>query len=236
MKTDQYEKPVTVQRMLDAVPPSQDEEELYVARVAAGDESAADELALRHARYAYFFAAKRCPADFDDAFMDAIAGLRKAARRFTEQDASFLSYAKHLVREAVLEGMAQRYLFAGRYSTQMARHGVFRRSDPNVMSLEDQVAPDSMATFADSIPDPEAEEAFNTMGEKLDFAVAVSVVDSVEHEKQRAVIELVYGIRDGVTRNFEEAGNILGLSRERVRILHDDAMRKVRPRMQRSAA
>lgn len=46
-------------------------------------------------------------------------------------------------------------------------------------------------------------------------------------EKEKVVVELRFGLRDGKTYTLEETGNILGITRERVRQIQEKALKKI---------
>ena len=51
-------------------------------------------------------------------------------------------------------------------------------------------------------------------------------------ERERTILELRFGLEDGTQRALEEVGDHFGLTRERIRQIQDQALQKLRSRME----
>lgn len=95
------------------------------------------------------------------------------------------------------------------------------------VSLEAPVGGGEGSSLADFIEDISSEPAEDAAGrailrEKLD-----EMLESLS-EREREVITLRFGLRDGVPRTLEEIGKVLGVKREGVRLIERTALRKLR--------
>jgi RNA polymerase primary sigma factor len=85
---------------------------------------------------------------------------------------------------------------------------------------EDRTVGDLLEDHALVPPDEEAVHALL----RAEIRAALALLD----ERERRVIELRYGLRDGRDRTLEEVGRVLGLTRERIRQIECQALQKLR--------
>lgn len=95
------------------------------------------------------------------------------------------------------------------------------------MSLQNPVGDSEDSSFGDFIEDKSAENpydmtAFSLLREKLS-----SVLDSLT-EREREVLTLRFGLKDGYSRTLEEVGQMFNVTRERIRQIEAKALRKMR--------
>ncbi|WP_051906181.1 RNA polymerase sigma factor RpoD/SigA [Thermus tengchongensis] len=97
----------------------------------------------------------------------------------------------------------------------------------HTISLEIPVGNDEENFFGDFIPD---ESSPTPMDRAFQSILKAEVEKALEHltPREATVIRLRYGLADGVMRTLEEVGDILRISRERVRQLEKKALRKLR--------
>ena len=98
----------------------------------------------------------------------------------------------------------------------------------SVTSLETPVGEGEEETLGDFIsdeaPSPAAEAAQALLNDELeDFLRNLP-------ERERQILELRYGLRDGKPRTLKEIGEILGISRERVRQLAEESLARLEGR------
>lgn len=74
----------------------------------------------------------------------------------------------------------------------------------------------------DEVEDPEKSAETESMKEEID-----KVLDSLT-DREREVLELRYGLKDGRTRTLEEIGKEFGVTRERIRQIESKALRKLK--------
>ena len=95
------------------------------------------------------------------------------------------------------------------------------------ISMQQPVGDSDDTSFGDFLEDKSAENpmdgaAFNSLREKL------SGVLNTLNERERAVIEQRFGLRDGNPRTLEEVGRQFNVTRERIRQIEAKALRKLR--------
>lgn len=95
------------------------------------------------------------------------------------------------------------------------------------LSLESTILGTDNSTLADVVPDEAAADA----QEQVELSERRSKLDEVLDAltpRERAVIRLRFGLEDGTPLTLAEVGTRLGVSRERVRQLEADGLRKLR--------
>ncbi len=95
------------------------------------------------------------------------------------------------------------------------------------VSLETPIGEEEDSTLGDFIPEtnseaPIEEASFNLMKESVH-----TILDTLE-VREKEVIRLRFGIKDGQSRTLEEVGRYFGVTRERVRQIEAKALRKLR--------
>ena len=95
------------------------------------------------------------------------------------------------------------------------------------ISMQQPVGDSDDTSFGDFLEDKSAENpmdgaAFNSLREKL------SVVLNTLNERERAVIEQRFGLRDGNPRTLDAVGRQFNVTRERIRQIEAKALRKLR--------
>ncbi|MEA4811275.1 MAG: sigma-70 family RNA polymerase sigma factor [Anaerolineaceae bacterium] len=101
------------------------------------------------------------------------------------------------------------------------------KSAEEPVSLESPVGDEENSTLGDYIEDEDAEEPIaDAMRANLKEMVQKSLGNL--SEKEREVLELRFGLQDGVNHSLEEVSNKFGLTRERIRQIEATALRKLR--------
>jgi RNA polymerase primary sigma factor len=93
-------------------------------------------------------------------------------------------------------------------------------------------------TLGESLADPTAERAGSTAVENADLSDRLHGLVSELAPREREVLRLRYGLDGSNERTLAQAGNEMGISRERVRQLESTALARLRrmPRLQRELA
>jgi len=103
--------------------------------------------------------------------------------------------------------------------------------DQNTVSLEARVgdddSDDKASTLGDFIPDekilsPEQETSRRIVSDQVR-----EILNDLP-EKERMILEMRHGLKDGVTRTLEEVGKEFGVTRERIRQIEAKAHEKIR--------
>ncbi|HOZ37214.1 MAG TPA: sigma-70 family RNA polymerase sigma factor [Anaerolineaceae bacterium] len=101
------------------------------------------------------------------------------------------------------------------------------KSAEEPVSLESPVGDAENSTLGDYIPDLDAIEPMEeVMRDNLRESVRESLIGLPERERE--VLELRFGLKDGVYHSLEEISNYFGLTRERIRQIESSALRKLR--------
>ncbi len=96
-----------------------------------------------------------------------------------------------------------------------------------VTSVDVPRSPDTDKPLLDSIPDEHNTDPFEILQDK-DVQKHISFWLSKLNEKQRAVVERRFGLSGREIATLEEVGNDLGVTRERVRQIQLEALRRLR--------
>ena len=95
-----------------------------------------------------------------------------------------------------------------------------------VGSLDEPVAADRERSQADVLADPNAPDPLQTM---IDDLPVIDLEGTLERlpDRNRTVIELRFGLRDGVARSAQSVADELGVARERVRQIELATLRRL---------
>ncbi|MDO5099145.1 MAG: sigma-70 family RNA polymerase sigma factor [Corynebacterium sp.] len=104
---------------------------------------------------------------------------------------------------------------------------VLLRQSRDPVSLDMPVGADEEAPLGDFIEDSEAADAESAVVASLRHSDIREVIGTLE-EREQDVIRMRYGLDDGVPRTLDQIGRQFGLSRERVRQIEREVMRKLR--------
>lgn len=94
-------------------------------------------------------------------------------------------------------------------------------------SLETPVFEPNQGQLSDLLADISVASPLEELDESLQREEIIKLLDHLK-EKERRTLILRFGIHDGVPRTLEEIGNEFGLTRERVRQIETEAIRKLR--------
>ena len=95
------------------------------------------------------------------------------------------------------------------------------------ISLHAPVGDGKDSCFGDFIQDKEAEDPFEHTGMAMLRDKIKDLLDTLS-ERERAVLEQRFGLRDGCSRTLEEVGTEFEVTRERIRQIEAKALRKMR--------
>jgi RNA polymerase primary sigma factor len=95
------------------------------------------------------------------------------------------------------------------------------------MSLEMPIGPEDDSSLADFIEDESVPGPVDAASRELLREQMRDVLDSLS-QREREVLELRFGLKDGHSRTLEEVGEMFGVTRERVRQIEAKALRKLR--------
>ena len=111
-----------------------------------------------------------------------------------------------------------------RQATNKIRDILKISQDP--MSLETPVgSDDDSTTYGDFIPDEHAAEPIDVASKELLRTQIRSALDFLT-DRERHVLEMRFGLKDGKDHTLEEVGRLFGVTRERIRQIEAKALRK----------
>jgi RNA polymerase primary sigma factor len=96
------------------------------------------------------------------------------------------------------------------------------------ISLQSPVGDSDDTNFGDFIEDKGAENPYDMTAYSLLREKIIDVLDSLT-ERERNVLSLRFGLKDGYSRTLEEVGKQFKVTRERIRQIEAKALRKMRP-------
>jgi RNA polymerase primary sigma factor len=95
------------------------------------------------------------------------------------------------------------------------------------ISLEMPICEPDQGQLSDLLEDASLISPIDKIDEELQREEIIALLDRLR-DKEREVIILRFGLRDGIQRTLEEIGNVFGLTRERVRQIEVEAIKKLR--------
>ena len=102
------------------------------------------------------------------------------------------------------------------------------RISQDPMSMDSPLgSDDDSTTFGDFIPDPDAAEPIDAASKELLREQIRSALDFLT-ERERQVLEMRFGLKDGKDHTLEEVGRLFSVTRERIRQIEAKALRKLR--------
>lgn len=101
------------------------------------------------------------------------------------------------------------------------------RTSRQPVHLERPVGDESDAELGDFIEDIELPQPAETVAQNMLTEEIGEILDQLTPREAR-ILRLRYGLQDGESRTLKEVGEMFGLSRERIRQLEKEALRKLR--------
>jgi len=101
------------------------------------------------------------------------------------------------------------------------------RTSRQPVHLERPVGDESDAELGDFIEDVELPQPSETVAQNMLTEEISEILDQLTPREAR-ILRLRYGLQDGESRTLKEVGEMFGLSRERIRQLEKEALRKLR--------
>ena len=134
-------------------------------------------------------------------------------------------------RRAILEAQAEGEALDPALDRRLKRAALKVRRIMKVsqepMSLETPVGTEDNSSLADFIEDESVLGPADQASRQLLKEQMQDVLDGLS-DRERKVLELRFGLRDGQTRTLEEVGQEFGVTRERIRQIEAKALRKLR--------
>ncbi len=90
---------------------------------------------------------------------------------------------------------------------------------------------DESNRIADVVADPNAVAPYDRVVQETDTELVREVLTTLT-ERENAILALRFGLEDGTERTLEQVGERLGVTRERIRQIQEQALAKLRARME----
>ena len=235
---------------------TREQETVLLQKSAEGSKAALDMLVNANLRFVVNIANlyKGRGLDIMELINEGNMGLIEAARRFDRsQNIKFISYAVWWIRQNITRALAEKELMLRRF----ARHakdmhqvigGTFTISTQNLEGLSKYKANEiekilMMGATASSLDAPVNEDGDATLGDTISDAqsrtdeladdnnraeVFNKVMDKNLSSQEKEIIKLYYGFKMDSDLNLKEIAPMVGLSKERVRQLKENALNKLR--------
>jgi RNA polymerase primary sigma factor len=148
--------------------------------------------------------------------VDKVAHLRRAERKLRET----------LDRDPTDEELAEELQMNPRRVQQ------YREASKAPVSLDAAIGHDEESNrIADVVADPNAAAPFDQVMRETDTELVREVLSTLS-EREISILSRRYGLKDGTSRTLEEIGAQFGLTRERIRQIQEEALKKLRAKME----
>lgn len=241
---------VIIEEISDILPPQSKEWQTIIAEAKNGNAYAKERMVKMYLRtvmkQAYYYS-KDNYCDFEEAFQNGVIGLMTAIEKYdiTSPDL-FPSYfplwvRQYMQREGTVRGTILRY--PAHYRDQLniivsdvsgiieddnfeEAVGLVTDKAKLQSGLTDEEISMYVLPYLEIPDDLEAEDMMSVVEQDIINNMAKNALDLLR-DRERLVIELRYGLSDNQERTLEEVGNILNVTRERVRQIESKALGKL---------
>jgi RNA polymerase primary sigma factor len=107
----------------------------------------------------------------------------------------------------------------------------YRQASKAPVSLDAPVGDDASERISEVVADPNAAAPFDRLIQETDTELVRDVLTTLDR-RENTILALRFGLRDGRERTLEEVGERLGVTRERIRQIQEQALKKLRAKME----
>ncbi len=107
----------------------------------------------------------------------------------------------------------------------------YREAARAPISLDAPIGDDDSDRVAEVVADPNAGLPSDRLVQETDTGLVREIMATLS-EREKAILALRFGLSDGAERTLEEIGAHFGLTRERIRQIQEQALQKLRERME----
>jgi RNA polymerase primary sigma factor len=111
------------------------------------------------------------------------------------------------------------------------RVGQYRQASKAPVSLDAPMGDDESNRVSDMVADPNAAAPFDQVVRETDTELVREVLATLTG-RESEIIALRFGLEDDTPRTLEEVGERFGVTRERIRQIQEQALRKLRSKME----
>ena len=107
----------------------------------------------------------------------------------------------------------------------------YRQASKAPVSLDAPIGDDAANSISEVVADPNAALPFDRLVQETDTDLVREILGTLD-ERERAILNLRFGLNDGTERTLEEIGRKFRLTRERIRQIQEQALKKMRVKME----
>jgi RNA polymerase primary sigma factor len=107
----------------------------------------------------------------------------------------------------------------------------YRQASQAPVSLDAPVGADASERISEVVADSNAAAPFDRLVRETDTKLVREVLATLD-PRENTILALRFGLRDGRERTLEEVGERLGVTRERIRQIQEQALKKLRVKME----
>jgi RNA polymerase primary sigma factor len=108
---------------------------------------------------------------------------------------------------------------------------VYRQASKAPVSLDAPLSDDDSDQVSEIVADPNAVAPFERLVKETDNALLKEVLAALT-DREKAILAMRFGLNDGVEKTLEEIGKVFGVTRERIRQIESEALKKLRVKME----
>ncbi|HUA37685.1 MAG TPA: sigma-70 family RNA polymerase sigma factor [Candidatus Sulfopaludibacter sp.] len=107
----------------------------------------------------------------------------------------------------------------------------YRQASKAPVSLDAPIGDDASERVSEVVADPNAAAPFDRLVQETDTELVREVLGTLD-QRENKILAMRFGLKDGTQRTLEEVGAHLGVTRERIRQIQDQALKKLRAKME----
>ncbi len=107
----------------------------------------------------------------------------------------------------------------------------YRLASKAPVSLDAPIGDDGLSRVSEVVADPNAALPFDRIIQETDASLVREVLATLT-ERESAILRLRFGLEDGRPKTLEEVGERMGVTRERIRQIQEEALKKLRVGME----
>ncbi|HLX96676.1 MAG TPA: sigma-70 family RNA polymerase sigma factor, partial [Verrucomicrobiae bacterium] len=107
----------------------------------------------------------------------------------------------------------------------------YRQASRAPVSLDAPIGDDASERVSEIVADPNAAAPFDRLVQETDTELVREVLGTLD-QRESKILALRFGLKDGEERTLEEVGAELGVTRERIRQIQEQALKKLREKME----
>ncbi|MGB7769744.1 MAG: sigma-70 family RNA polymerase sigma factor [Verrucomicrobiia bacterium] len=107
----------------------------------------------------------------------------------------------------------------------------YRQASKAPVSLDAPIGDDASERVSEVVADPNAAAPFDRLVQETDTELVREVLATLD-QRENAILAMRFGLKDGTEKTLEEIGGHLGVTRERIRQIQEQALKKLRAKME----